>query len=69
MASELSTPSWISKLISLSAARYVVFRSYQQDHGSEFYEVLDLELVKHPQTILAYEMNGNSLDVGHGCAD
>jgi hypothetical protein len=56
----------IQQVIPLSAARYVVFRSYQQDHGSEFYEVLDLDLVKHPQTILAYEMNGNSLDVGHG---
>jgi sulfoxide reductase catalytic subunit YedY len=52
--------------IPLSSARYVVFSSYQQDHGSEFYEVLDLEMVKHPQTILAYEMNGNSLDIGHG---
>lgn len=50
----------------LPSARYAVFRSYQQDHGIDFYEVLDLEMVKHPQTILAYEMNGNPLDVGHG---
>jgi DMSO/TMAO reductase YedYZ molybdopterin-dependent catalytic subunit/thiosulfate reductase cytochrome b subunit len=47
-------------------ARYVVFRSYQYTSGDEFYEVLDLEIVKHPQTILAYEMNGESLDIGHG---
>jgi methionine sulfoxide reductase catalytic subunit len=50
----------------LSAARYVVFRSYQYTDGDEFYEVLDLEIVKHPQTILAYEMNAEPLDIGHG---
>jgi DMSO/TMAO reductase YedYZ molybdopterin-dependent catalytic subunit len=50
----------------LESARYVVFRSYQYIDGDEFYEVLDLEIVKHPQTILAYEMNGQPLDVGHG---
>ena len=27
---------------------------------------MDLEIVRHPQTILAYEMNGEPLDVGHG---
>ncbi len=47
-------------------ARYVVFRSYQYTNMDEFYEVLDLEVVKHPQTILAYEMNGEPLDIGHG---
>jgi methionine sulfoxide reductase catalytic subunit len=47
-------------------ARYVVFRSYQYTERDQYYEVLDLEIVKHPQTILAYEMNGEPLDVGHG---
>jgi methionine sulfoxide reductase catalytic subunit len=47
-------------------AQYVVFRSYQITDGDEFYEVLDLELAKHPQTILAYEMNGESLTIPHG---
>jgi DMSO/TMAO reductase YedYZ molybdopterin-dependent catalytic subunit len=47
-------------------ARYVVFRSYQITDGDEFYEVLDLELVKHPQTILAYEVNGETLTIPHG---
>jgi DMSO/TMAO reductase YedYZ molybdopterin-dependent catalytic subunit/Ni,Fe-hydrogenase I cytochrome b subunit len=47
-------------------ARYVVFRSYQYTDQDEFYEVLDLEIVRHPQTILAYEMNGEPLNVGHG---
>jgi sulfoxide reductase catalytic subunit YedY len=47
-------------------ARYIVFRSYQVTDGDEFYEVLDLELAGHPQTILAYEMNGKALIVPHG---
>ena len=47
-------------------ARYVVFRSYQITAGDEFYEVIDLELAKHPQTILAYEMNGEMLTIPHG---
>lgn len=50
----------------LPDARYVVFRSFQYTNGDEFYEVLDLEIVKHSQTILAYEMNGEPLDIGHG---
>ena len=47
-------------------ARYVVFRSYQITNGHEFYEVIDLELAKHPQTILAYEMNSKTLPIPHG---
>jgi methionine sulfoxide reductase catalytic subunit len=47
-------------------ARYVVFYSYQYTDKDQFYEVLDLEIMTHPQTILAYEMNGEPLNVGHG---
>jgi DMSO/TMAO reductase YedYZ molybdopterin-dependent catalytic subunit len=43
-----------------------VFRSYQYTDGDEYYEVLDLEVARHPQTVLAYEMNGESLDIDHG---
>lgn len=50
----------------LPNARYAVFHSYQHTEGYEFYEVLDLEIVKHPQTILAYGMNNQPLDIGHG---
>ena len=50
----------------LPDARYVVFRSFQYTDGDEFYEVIDLDIVKHQQTILAYEMNGEPLDIGHG---
>ena len=49
-----------------SKARYVVFYSYQYMDNSPYYEVLDLEIARHPQTLLAYEMNGEKLDLGHG---
>jgi methionine sulfoxide reductase catalytic subunit len=58
-------------------AKYLVFTSYQ--HGKQsypdtppdyedhpFYEVIDRELAEHPQTILAYEMNGQPLPIEHG---
>lgn len=58
-------------------ARYLVLTSYQkgrsavkpelqeaQDHT--FYGTLDMELAHHPQTILAYEMNGEPLPIPHG---
>ncbi|MDQ6662220.1 MAG: molybdopterin-dependent oxidoreductase [Chloroflexota bacterium] len=57
--------------------KYLVFTSYQ--HGKQaypystkeeqvrpFYETLDRELANHPQTILAYEMNGKPLSIDHG---
>ena len=47
-------------------SRYVVFHSFQITDGDEFYEVLDLELAKSPQTILAYEMNGENLTIPYG---
>ncbi|HLH62774.1 MAG TPA: molybdopterin-dependent oxidoreductase [Ktedonobacteraceae bacterium] len=61
----------------LPNARYLVFVSYQKGKESvkpeltealshTFYEVIDMELANHPQTILAYEMNGESLPIVHG---
>jgi sulfoxide reductase catalytic subunit YedY len=58
-------------------ARYVVFTSYQDGKQSypdtppdmqekPFYEVLDMETARHPQTILAYAMNGAPLPLEHG---
>ncbi|WP_273842655.1 molybdopterin-dependent oxidoreductase [Rubrobacter calidifluminis] len=56
-------------------ARYVYFHSMQDVGRDEpakmynpgyFYEVIDLELARHPQTILAYEMNGEPLPIEHG---
>jgi methionine sulfoxide reductase catalytic subunit len=56
----------ISRCKPLSSARYVVFYSYQYTEGEQFYEAIHIELAKHHQTILAYEMNGEPLDVPHG---
>ena len=51
----------ISMCKPLPNARYVVFYSYQYSEGEQFYETISIELAKHPQTILAYEMNGEPL--------
>jgi DMSO/TMAO reductase YedYZ molybdopterin-dependent catalytic subunit len=32
----------------------------------DFYEAVDLRVLRHPQTILGYEMNGRPLPVPHG---
>ncbi|WP_454561494.1 molybdopterin-dependent oxidoreductase [Mycobacterium haemophilum] len=58
----------------LPQARFVCFLTMQDSGRDEpsaqgtgqFYEVLDLELVYKPQTILAYEMNGKPLPIKHG---
>jgi DMSO/TMAO reductase YedYZ molybdopterin-dependent catalytic subunit len=56
-------------------ARYVVFHcadtlndgSLEQDPESiRYYESIDLVDAAHPQTILAYDMNGKTLDIAHG---
>jgi thiosulfate reductase cytochrome b subunit len=48
------------------SVRFAVFWSYQYTNNQVFYEVLDIEILKHPQTILAYEMNGETLNIAHG---
>ncbi|MEK6600659.1 MAG: molybdopterin-dependent oxidoreductase, partial [Candidatus Binatota bacterium] len=48
-------------------ARYVVFYCMDADgEGNNFYESIDLYDASHPQTILAYEMNDQTLPVEHG---
>jgi DMSO/TMAO reductase YedYZ molybdopterin-dependent catalytic subunit len=49
-------------------ARYVVFHCLDKINidGNYYYESLDLFDALHPQTILAYGMNGKPLPVGHG---
>jgi len=57
----------ISRCQPLATARFAVFTSYQLDMaGRPFYETLDIGLMKHPQTLLAYEMNGAALTVAYG---
>jgi DMSO/TMAO reductase YedYZ molybdopterin-dependent catalytic subunit len=50
-------------------ARFLVFHCMDtlspQDEG-QYYESMDLVDARHPQTILAYEMNGAPLPVQHG---
>ncbi len=50
-------------------ARYIVFRcadSFGTRTPTPYYESIDLIDAYHPQTILAYGMNGEALPVGHG---
>jgi DMSO/TMAO reductase YedYZ molybdopterin-dependent catalytic subunit len=48
-------------------ARYAVFHCADSlGLGEKYYESIDLIDAFHPQTILAYEMNGEALPVAHG---
>ena len=51
-------------------ARYVLFRTFDEKweepgHG-EYYSVIDLDLARAPQTLLAYDMNGQPLASAFG---
>jgi DMSO/TMAO reductase YedYZ molybdopterin-dependent catalytic subunit len=52
------------------AARYLVFHCYDSleegPGGSRYYESCDLVDARHPQTILAYGLNGQALPVANG---
>lgn len=47
-------------------ARYIVFWCADEMGDWQYYESIDLIDAYHPQTILAYGMNGDDLSVGHG---
>ena len=48
-------------------ARYVVFHCFDEmDPGAPYYESLDLTEARHPQTLLAYELNDKPLPVPNG---
>lgn len=47
-------------------AKYIVFRCADTFGFSNYYESIDLVDAFHPQTILAYGMNGGDLPIGHG---
>ncbi|WP_067735571.1 molybdopterin-dependent oxidoreductase [Novosphingobium naphthalenivorans] len=47
-------------------ARYVVFHCADLYHGRPYYESIDLVDAFHPQTILAWAMNGKPLEQAHG---
>ncbi len=48
------------------AARFVLFRCADTLEDSLYYESIGLDDAYHPQTILAYDMNGGALAVAHG---
>jgi DMSO/TMAO reductase YedYZ molybdopterin-dependent catalytic subunit len=50
------------------SARYVVFHCADpmDNDGTRYYESIDLQEAHHPQTILAYELNGQALPVKNG---
>jgi len=53
----------------LPQARYIVFHCADNlggGPGGMYYETIDLNDAAHPQTILAYDMNGQPLPVEHG---
>ncbi len=48
-------------------ARFIVFYCADPDEdGQKYYESIDFDEAYHPQTILAYGMNGQALPVPHG---
>lgn len=49
------------------AARYVVFRCFDaMDDGTEYYESLGFDDAYHPQTLLAWALNGKTLPIPNG---
>ena len=50
----------------LPAARFIVFHCADRFGTSPYYESIDLADAFHPQTILAWRMNGQPLSEGHG---
>ena len=50
----------------LPAARYAVFHCADRMEGRPYYESIDLVDAFHPQTILAWRMNGQPLPIAHG---
>ncbi|MBA3753377.1 MAG: molybdopterin-dependent oxidoreductase, partial [Nitrospira sp.] len=51
----------------LPNAKYVVFHCADiDDEGISYYESMAIQDCYHPQTILAYELNGKLLDIPHG---
>jgi DMSO/TMAO reductase YedYZ molybdopterin-dependent catalytic subunit len=56
----------------LPQARFVLFRCFDSmdapaaGHDSRYYESIDMDDARHPQTILAYELNDRALPVTNG---
>ena len=58
---------WLLERVGIfSRARYVVFHAMDKIAGQHIFDSIDLFDALHPQTILAYRLNGAPLPVGHG---
>jgi DMSO/TMAO reductase YedYZ molybdopterin-dependent catalytic subunit len=50
-----------------AGARYVVFHCFDDmEEDTPYYESIDLDEARHPQTLLAYGLNGGPLPVANG---
>jgi DMSO/TMAO reductase YedYZ molybdopterin-dependent catalytic subunit len=57
----------LNRVRPLPAARFVVFYCADpDDSGVKYYESIDFDDAYHPQTLLAYEINDQTLPVAHG---
>lgn len=59
----------LARVRPLPQARYVVFHCadpMEEDGSKPYYESVDMEDAYHPQTILAYALNGKTLPVANG---
>jgi DMSO/TMAO reductase YedYZ molybdopterin-dependent catalytic subunit/thiosulfate reductase cytochrome b subunit len=58
----------LARCRSASGARFLVFHSFGRHEKSDapYYECIDIALGNHPQTILAYKLNGEPLPAEHG---
>jgi DMSO/TMAO reductase YedYZ molybdopterin-dependent catalytic subunit len=50
----------------LPSARYIVFHCADRFGSAPYYEAIDMVDAFHPQTILAWQMNGRALPEAHG---
>lgn len=57
----------LARVIPKPQARYVMFFCADpMDDGSYYYESIDLRTAAHPQTLLAYALNGETLPIKYG---
>lgn len=58
----------LARVVPKPAARYVMFfcADPMDDRGDYYYESIDMRTAVHPQTLLAYELNGETLPIAYG---
>lgn len=60
----------LSRVLALAgiqpSAKYLIFHCADRMGGVPFYESIDMADALHPQTILAWQLNGRPLDEAHG---